>query len=91
MCGDFRRNFEEIPTLPEQTTVKTEGFGSSSEGKTPQIGAGHFVDEGYSALVSLMTVFFPSRISRSVMSFSYTAVTLWVSVSLSFVTPVSME
>ena len=38
MCGDFRRNFEEIPTLPEQTAVKTEGFSSSSEGKNQQSG-----------------------------------------------------
>ena len=40
MCGDFRRNFEEIPTLPEQTAVKTEGFSSSGEGKW----LCHFVD-----------------------------------------------
>ncbi len=38
MCGDFRRNFEEIPTLPEQTAVKTVGFYSAAREKAQQSG-----------------------------------------------------
>ncbi len=38
MCGDFRRNFEEVPTLPEQTAVKTEGFYSAAREKNQQSG-----------------------------------------------------
>jgi hypothetical protein len=32
MCGDFGRNFDEIPSLPEQTAAKTQ-FLQCSEGK----------------------------------------------------------
>jgi hypothetical protein len=31
--GDFRGNFEEIPTLPEQMTVKPKGFYSAARVK----------------------------------------------------------
>jgi hypothetical protein len=44
MCGDFGRNFGEIPTLPEQTTAKTTGFCSEAREKTRQSGNCHFVD-----------------------------------------------
>ncbi len=37
MCGDFRRNFEEIPSLPEQTAAKTAGFCSAVREKLNKV------------------------------------------------------
>ena len=44
MCGGFRRNFEEISTLPEQTAAQRRSLGAVKRGKNSKKWQRHFFD-----------------------------------------------
>jgi len=44
MCGGFRRYFEEIPSLPEQTAAQRRSRSAVQRGKNSKKWQGHFFD-----------------------------------------------